>query len=211
MRAIGKTGYTARCAPLREAERRQLELYRSAPKAPARLLSREELARFAFSLRPASGFVRVARLHKPGASSLTVWQPVERGGLSAGKAVVTLGHHASTALDAVPARGAAMVVEARAPLVPLATRPAGLLAERSRNRPIGARHAHRVHLPRRRERPAAGVARARCRRCPEPSTNLLGTLLQAALDQVLARTEALWSRAAQSGRQDLWMRGYAPR
>jgi len=57
--------------------------------------------------------VRVARLHKPGASSLTVWQPVERGGLSAGKAVVTLGHHASTALDAVPARGAAMVVEVR--------------------------------------------------------------------------------------------------
>ncbi|EOD23442.1 hypothetical protein EMIHUDRAFT_239610 [Emiliania huxleyi CCMP1516] len=101
----------------REAERRQLELYRSAPKAPARLLSREELARFAFSLRPASGFVRVARLHTPGASSLTAWQPVERGGLSAGKAVVTLGHHASTAPDAVPARGAAMVVEARAPLV----------------------------------------------------------------------------------------------
>ena len=133
--------------------------------------------------------MRVARLHKPGASSLTVWQPVERGGLSAGKAVVTLGHHASTALDAVPARGAAMVVEARAPLVPLATRPAGLLAERSRNRPIGARHAHRVHLPRRRERPAAGVARAWCRRCPEPSTNLLGTLLQAALDQVLPPPE----------------------
>jgi len=89
------------------------ELFRGAPKGPSRTLTREELAHFGISIKPASGFVRVARVHRPGAAKpLTIWQPVERG-LTSGRAVVVLGHHASTAPDAMPARGAAMVVEIR--------------------------------------------------------------------------------------------------
>jgi len=89
------------------------ELFPRRAKGPSRTLTREELAHFGISVKPASGFVRVARVQRPGAAKpLTIWQPVERG-LTSGRAVVVLGHHASTAPDAAPARGAAMVVEIR--------------------------------------------------------------------------------------------------